>query len=202
MKKIGITGNIGSGKSLVCSIFEVLKVPVFFADKEAKKLYGNPDVYEKMVKYFGKSMYNSNKEIKTKVLAKKIFNQPEAMHFVNSVIHPALHHRFESWAADLQSKPYILYEAAILYETGYDKELDGMIVVTAPEHTRIERIMQRDKLSLKEIKSRIARQWPEEKKILLADFVIQNEGKSLLIPQVLKIHRDVINEISKQNSHF
>lgn len=193
MKKIGITGNMGSGKSLVCSIFEVLHIPVFYADREAKLLYGKADIYEKMVKYFGKSIYNPDKKIKPTVLARKIFKRPEALEFVNSIIHPAVHIRFDEWILTNNSSPYILYEAAILFETGNDKLFDAVIVVTAPEHIRMERIEERDKLSVKEIKSRMARQWPEEMKTNRANFIIRNDGKTMVIPQVLKIHDQLVH---------
>lgn len=192
MKKIGITGNMGSGKSLVCSIFEVLHIPVFYADVEAKQLYSKADIFEKMVKYFGKSIYTSKKKIKPTVLAKKIFNHPESLELVNSIIHPEVRKRFDEWITINKSSPYILYEAAILYETGNDKAFDAIIVVTAPEHIRMERIVARDELSIKEIKSRMARQWTEELKVARADFIIRNDGKSLLIPQVLEIHKELL----------
>jgi dephospho-CoA kinase len=193
MKKIGITGNMGSGKSLVCNIFEVLHIPVFYADREAKQLYGKAEIYEKMVKYFGKSIYNPDKKIKPTVLARKIFKRPEALEFVNSIIHPAVHIRFDEWILTNNSSPYILYEAAILFETGNDKLFDAVIVVTAPEHIRMERIEERDKLSVKEIKSRMARQWPEEMKTNRANFIIRNDGKTMVIPQVLKIHDQLVH---------
>jgi len=192
MKKIGITGNIGSGKSMVCSIFEILEVPVFYADVEAKKLYEKPEIIAMMVKHFGKSIYHSDRTINTAALAKKLFNQNDNLDFVNSILHPAVHHRFEEWTTNFKSASYILYEAAILYETGYYKDFDAIILVTAPEELRIERILQRDKLSLKEIKSRMARQWSEDKKISRADFIIQNDGTQHLIPQILKLHRTLI----------
>lgn len=191
MKKIGITGNIGSGKSLVCSIFEAIRTPVFYADKEAKLLYSKPEIFDRMVNYFGKSIYNTDKTIRPVVLAKKIFNQPQSLNFVNSIIHPSVHIRFNEWIQAYQSVAYILYEAAILYETGFDKEFDAIIVVTAPEPIRLERIMQRDHLTQKEVKIRMERQWPEEKKSSMADYIILNDGNSLLIPQVLKIHNQL-----------
>lgn len=196
MKKIGITGNIGSGKTLVCSIFEAFQIPVFYADKEAKKIYSTPEIYKQMVSRFGKSVYNSDKTIKSAVLAKKLFNNNDHLHFVNEIIHPAVHHYFDEWLKSFESKPYILYEAAILIETGYYKDFDAIVLVTAPENTRIERILERDKTSLKDVYSRISRQMNEEKKMEFADFIIQNDGKKMLIPQVMNIHRLLTNTSS------
>lgn len=192
MIKVAITGNMGSGKSIVCFLFERLKVPVFYADQEAKALYSRPDIYQKMRLYFGRSVYNKQKDIIASKLAKRIFNKPEDLSFVNNLIHPAVYERFEEWLKEHKDSKYILYEAAILFETKSESKFDKVILVSAPEFLRIERILSRDKTSLKAIKGRMEKQWPEEMKIAHSDFVITNDGKTMLLPQIFKIHKTLL----------
>ncbi|MFZ4464081.1 MAG: dephospho-CoA kinase [Bacteroidales bacterium] len=192
MKKIGITGNIGSGKSLVCSIFEQLKVPVFYADSEAKKLYSKADIYAQMTARFGTGIYQSDKSILPAKLGQIIFGDEEHRRFVTSILYPALHERYAEWLKENETADYILYEAAILFETGNNSLFDAMIVVDAPIAIRQQRVMLRDGSNEKEVLEKMKLQWSDERKACLADFVIRNDGKSLLIPQVMEIHRQLV----------
>jgi dephospho-CoA kinase len=192
--KIGITGNMGSGKSLVCSLFEQLNIPVFYADDEAKNLYNEPQLILRMKKQFGKSIYLSNGELNKKKLSRLIFNNEDSMQFIRDLIYPELHKKFNEWATEkaLQHYKYVLYEAALILENGFQKQFDKLVLVSAPEKLRIERIKERDKLSKKAIRARMNSQWPEEKKLALVDFVIVNDGNQMLIPQVIAIHKALV----------
>ena len=194
MIKVGITGNIGSGKSMVCSIFEQLKVPVFYADTEAKKLYSNPGIYAQMTARFGTGIYQSDKSILPAKLAQIIFGNEEHRRFVTSILYPALHERYAEWLIENETADYILYEAAILFETGNNSLFDAMIVVDAPIALRLQRVMLRDGSNEKDVLEKMNLQWSDEKKAGRADFVIRNDGKSLLIPQVMEIHRMLISK--------
>lgn len=193
MIKVGVTGGIGSGKSLICKVFEKLGIPVFYADKEAKKLlYDDPQVKKAMVDCFGKNIYDE-KGIKKAFLASKIFNNKDALRTVNSIVHPAVRKLFLKWAREKETAllPYVVEEAAILFESGAYKDLDLNILVYAPEKLRIKRVMQRDNLDQQHIKARIKHQMKDEEKIQMADEVIYNDESQLVTPQILKIHQQL-----------
>ncbi|MDD4372928.1 MAG: dephospho-CoA kinase [Bacteroidales bacterium] len=194
MLKIGITGNMGSGKSLVCSIFAKLGIPVFNADQQTKLLYSENDIRLKIQKQYGKSIYHANGKLNKIKLAKLIFNNPFAMQFIRELMYPRLYKRFEEWATEQQKQqfPYVLYEAALIFENDFQSHFDFTILITAPEAIRVERIKERDKFTVSEIRQRMDHQWPETKKLELADFVIQNDGKTMLIPQVLEVHKKLL----------
>ncbi|OYT14036.1 MAG: dephospho-CoA kinase [Bacteroidetes bacterium 4572_114] len=187
MQKIGLTGNIGSGKSLVAQIFKTFDIPVFEADVEAKTILYSPEVSKKVVQIFGYGILVDG-SISRKKLANLAFNNPALLQKLNNIIHPAVKQKFKQWAELHISKPYIIYEAAILFESGQYKEFDRIITVFADPETRIQRVMQRDEVSRKLVLERMKNQWPDEKKNALADFVISNNNEDLLIPQVENIH--------------
>ena len=189
-QKTGLTGNIGSGKSLVARIFETLRVPVFYADAEGKKLLGHPEVIAQIRQLFGEKVTDDGK-IDRKALAQIVFSEKSKLEKLNQIIHPAVRRKFSQWAGNHPDAPYVIYEAAILHESGHYKNLDTIIVVAADENLRIHRVMSRDGVSEQDVRKRMANQWPEEKKIQHADFVINNNEKQLLIPQVLEIHRQL-----------
>lgn len=189
MIKVGITGNIGSGKSLICSIFEKLGISVFQADKIAGELYYEPEVRNKLEERLGYGFYDENGSLIRAKLSERIFSDQEALRFVEDLIHPLVRQGFTKWAEAFNSEPYVLYEAAIMIETGHYQLLDKLIYVTAGEQLRIDRILKRDSFTPEEIRNRMNKQWPDEKKIPLADFVINNNEEVLLIPQVLDIHQ-------------
>lgn len=188
MKKVGITGNIGSGKSYVCKLFEALGIPVFYSDDETKKLYLIPSVKELIVNRFGQEVYFDDGTLNRKLLSYHLFKNEEAMRFIESVLYPALNQRFDQWCKQ-QKSPYVLYESAILFEKNYGKYFDKIIFVSAPEDIRLQRVMQRDDCSEENVRSRMRLQLNEDLKISKADYVICNDGTKPVEPQVLDINK-------------
>lgn len=191
--KVGITGGIGSGKSTVCRIFRILGVPVFEADMVARQLMNNnPSIKEKLIHHFGESIYTDDQVLDRKKLASIIFNDDYWLQKVNEAVHPEVRKEFNVWAENQQTE-YVLHEAAILFESGFYKLMDQNILIIAEERTRIQRVIERDKISKDRVLERMRKQWSDDKKLKLADGVIYNNGE-LLIPQIL-----TINENIKQN---
>ena len=188
MKKIGITGNIGSGKSYVCKMFEQLGIPVFYSDDETKKLYQIPYVKELIINRFGDEVYFDDGTLNRKLLSYHLFKNEEAMKFIESVLYPALNQHFDEWC-EQQKTPYVLYESAILFEKNYLKYFDKIIFVSAPEDIRLQRVMLRDDCTEENVRSRMRLQMSEETKISKADFVIYNDGTKEVKPQVLAINK-------------
>ena len=198
MIKAGITGGIGSGKTTVCKIFEVLGVPVYYADDRAKELITTDvSLIKKIKKLLGDDVYDAENNINKKRIAAVVFNFPEVLEQYNAIVHPAVFDDAEKWMRRHQQFDYILEEAALLFETGTYQKLDTIICVTAPLEVRIERIKKRDGLSEEEILARIANQMPEEEKISLSDYVIYNDGSTPLIRQVLRIHEKLTEKANK-----
>lgn len=186
MKTIGITGGIGSGKSTVAKIFVSMGYPVYNSDVRAKNILNvNPKVVSEISNLFGKGIYN-NRKIDRKKLARIVFEDNEKLAKLNAIVHPAVGEDFETWKAN-QTTSFVLKESAILFETGIYKNLDSIILVTSPIQTRIERVQNRDNSTKEEVESRIKNQWLDEKKIPLSNFIIDNSGDTLVIPQVLEI---------------
>ncbi|MBR6439566.1 MAG: dephospho-CoA kinase [Bacteroidales bacterium] len=188
MKKIGITGNIGSGKSFVCKIFESLGIPVFYSDDETKKLYLIPSVKELIINRFGTEVYFEDGTLNKKLLSYHLFKNEEAMRFIESVLYPALNQHFDDWC-EQQTTPYVLYESAILFEKNYQKFFDKIIFVSASEDIRLQRVMKRDDCTEENVRSRMRLQMSEETKISRADFVIYNDGTKPVEPQVMAINK-------------
>ncbi len=189
MFKVGITGGIGSGKSTAAEVFEKLMVPVFYADKEAKDLYTDSiAVKEEIINLLGEEAYLSSGEPNRKIIASKIFNNEELLKEVNNIIHPAVAEKFKNFCHVHRQKPYVIKEAAILFESNAHKALNYTICVDAPEYVRIKRVMNRDNVTEEDVRQRMKNQWPAEKKAALADFVILNDGKTMLLPQILRLH--------------
>lgn len=190
MKKIGITGNIGSGKSYVCKIFENLGIPVFYSDDETKKLYLIPSVKDLIVNRFGEEVYFEDGTLNRKLLSYHLFKNEEAMKFIESVLYPALNQHFDEWCVQ-QTTPYVLYESAILFEKNYQKFFDKIIFVSASEDIRLQRVMLRDDCSEENVRSRMRLQMSEETKISKADFVIYNDGSMAVEPQIEAIDKQL-----------
>ena len=188
MKKIGITGNIGSGKSYVCKIFENLGIPVFYSDDETKKLYLIPSVKTLIINRFGQEVYFDDGTLNRKLLSYHLFKNEEAMRFIESVLYPALNQHFDQWC-EQQKSPYVLYESAILFEKNYEKFFDKIIFVSAPEDIRLQRVMKRDDCSEENVRSRMRLQFDENTKISKADYVIYNDGTKPVEPQVLELNK-------------
>ena len=188
MLKIGLTGGIGSGKTTVAKIFETLGVPVFYADDAAKKLMNtDEDIKKSIIKNFGKESYKNN-ELDRKYIASIVFNDTEKLQLLNSLTHPATIKDSEKWVKK-QTAPYIIREAALLFESGANKKLDSVIGVYAPQHIRVKRVMDRDHSSAEEVMKRINRQLEEEEKMKLCDFVITNNDQELVLPQVIALDK-------------
>lgn len=188
--KIGITGGIGTGKSTVCHIFSLFKIPIYDADSRAKYLIANDLELKIAIKNtFGKESFEEDGNINRIFLAQKVFNNPNELAKLNALVHPAVRKDALLWAEKLEGKtPYWLKEAALLFESGSYKELDKIIVVTAPLDLRIERVLKRDThRSAADIEAIISKQLSEEEKIGRANFVIVNDNSQSLIEQVLKL---------------
>jgi dephospho-CoA kinase len=190
MKKIGITGGIGSGKSVIGKILSLKGFPVFHSDTEAKRLMSeDPKVIAEIKQLFGEEAYTDN-HLNRSFLADKIFNHPELKSKINSIVHPAVRRAFESFSQN-HKDTLVFNEAAILFETGSYKNFDANILVVADESLRIKRVMERDNASLKSVQERMKNQWPDKKKIALADFTIENNDSNLLVPQLEKIIKEL-----------
>jgi len=192
MLKVGITGGMGSGKSTICAIFESLKIPVYYSDDRAKALMISPKIKSKIQEYFGKNIYKDNNELDRKLLAEIVFNDKSKLDKLNSIVHPAVFEDFRKWVKTHQNYPYIIKEAALMFESKSYKELDFVVNVNAPIEVRIKRILERDKSSRKQILERINKQFTDKKRSELANYTIINNGKKLLIPQILKLHEILI----------
>jgi len=184
-KKVGVTGGIGAGKSIVCRILSAMGYPVFNSDLQARSIINtDPSVKKEVISLFGEEAYHQN-ELDRKYIAKCVFNNKSLLTQLNNIVHPAVRREFSSWAK-AQDASLVFNEAAILFETGTYKQYDAMLLVTASESTRIERVMERDQVSEEEVRKRMNKQWADEKKIPLADFCIENDKEKMLIPQVLE----------------
>jgi dephospho-CoA kinase len=194
MLKVGITGNIGSGKTTVSKIFELLGIPVFYADEEAKKVMINDSILVSEIKsVFGEQSYLEDGGLNRKYLASIVFNNNDELNKLNGLVHPAVFRAFDVWEKDHPKAPYVIKEAAILFESGSHEFCDKTIMVHAPLETRIERVVKRDGLSASEVQRRDLKQFSEEKKSSLADYIIKNDGTELVIPQVLKLHEHFLS---------
>lgn len=196
MLKVGLTGGIGSGKSIVCKIFALLGVPVYQADIAAKKLYDSDDKLRNDLKsLFGNDLYNSSGILDRQKLAEIIFSDKENLKKVNELVHPAVIKDFLGYISSAPvNTSYVIHEAAILYEAKMEKMFDVIINVQAPENLKIERAVSRG-ANEKDVRQRIAAQWPDKLKTELSDYNIINDNKTPVLPQILHIHNELINKI-------
>lgn len=198
MFRVGITGGIGSGKSLVAELFHVLGVPVLHADDTAKYLMEHDDELKaSIIRHFGEKAYE-NGRLNRPFLASAVFGKPERLELLNSLVHPATIAWSERWAA-AQTSPYTLKEAAIFFESGSYREMDRMIGVYAPEAMRLQRAMQRDGATEAAIRERMARQMNEDEKMSRCDFIIRNDGTQSVIAQVLRLHAELTALAAQKN---
>ncbi|HOB83598.1 MAG TPA: dephospho-CoA kinase [Bacteroidales bacterium] len=193
--KLGVTGGIGSGKTSVCRVFGVLGIPVFSADPEAAIIMNtDPDVINGINDISGRNLYPDgilNKE----ELASLIFHDPELLKKVNSLVHPVVFDHFRIWA-DKQTTPYVIMEAAILFESGASKLVDRVATVVAPVEERINRVIIRNRLTREQVTDRIKNQMDEEERIRLSDYVINNSENEMIIPVILGIHEDIMTHLN------
>ncbi len=193
MLKVGITGGIGSGKTTVCRIFELMGIPVYYADQRAKALMTNDkELVQNIQSLFGKEAY-INGQLNRKYIANIVFKNKDQLHLLNGAVHPALGKDFLKWV-DLQSDvPYVVEEAAIMIESGNYKLMDQVILVTAPLEVKIKRIKNRDQASRQEILNRINSQLSDEDRMPYIDHIIQNDNKHHIIPQIIHLHKTFLN---------
>lgn len=187
---IGLTGGIGSGKSTVANYIASKGVPVYIADEEAKKLMNSKQLLTKIQAIFEENIMTDSGNLDRKKIAEIVFNAPEKLTELNKIVHPAVKIHFDNWVKKHKNTPFIIKEAAILFETGGNLTCDKVILVTAPEELRIERAMKRDKVDRASVMKRIQNQWSEEEKIKRSDFIVNNlDLKTTLnkIDQILKI---------------
>ena len=194
--KVGLTGGIGSGKSTVAKVFEVLGVPVYYADDAAKKLMNEDDgLKQLLINEFGNAIYLDG-ELNRTYLSSLVFNDPTKLKTLNAIVHPATIADADKWMQK-QTAPYAIKEAALIFESFANKHLDKVIGVYAPPQLRIQRVVLRDKMSEEAILARMSKQMDEDKKMQLCDFIITNDVLNLIIPQVIKVHQSLLNECNK-----
>ena len=191
MLKVGITGGIGSGKSTVAHIFETLGIPVYYADDAAKKLMNEDEGLKQQVRQqFGEAAY-TNGQLNRAFLSAQVFNNPDKLAMLNAIVHPATIADAAKWMQQ-QSAPYAIKEAALIFESGAQENLDKVIGVFAPKAVRIKRVMNRDSITRDEVTARMNKQINETIKMRLSDYIITNDEQQLLIPQVLAVHNALL----------
>ncbi len=195
---LGVTGGIGSGKTSVCRVFNVLGVPVFSADSRAKEIMDHDEeIISGINALAGRDLYSTG-TLDRMGLASLIFNNPEILGKVNALIHPVVFDQFVKWMNE-QSAPYVIMEAAILFETGRARQLNRTATVIAPEEERISRVIKRNKLTREQVIERMRNQMDDEERIKLSDYIIYNSENDMIIPAVLKIHDDILNQLKERD---
>ena len=193
--KLGITGGIGSGKTSVCKVFTVLGIPVFSADPEARRIMNNhPEIILGINKIAGKDLYPDG-NLNSGELASLIFNNEAKLKEVNSLVHPVVFQYFLEWA-ETQTTPYVIMEAAILFESGASELVDRVATVVAPVEQRIARVTLRNKLSKEQITERMKNQMDDDFRIRRSDYVIYNSETDMIIPAILNIHEDILTHLN------
>ncbi len=194
MKNIGLTGGIGSGKSYIAKVFEALDIPVFYADNEAKKILNEPQIIINVSEVLETNIIDPATGLANrKKIASIVFNDSEKLKLLNQIIHPAVEQNFIIWRANHAQKKYVIKEAAILFESGSYKKLDGVICVVSPLELRLKRVAVRDNESEAEILKRINNQWSDEQRIALSNWVIHNDERIPILSQVLLVHQKIIS---------
>ncbi len=195
MLKVGVTGGIGSGKSTVCRVFQVLGVPVYYADVRARELSGkHPDIIAGYKTILGEEAYSADGSLNRTFVAAKIFSDERLLKRVNQMVHPVVQHDFISWTKQFDA-PFVIEEAAVLFENGGYHHLDKIILITAPLHIRIQRVVNRDGVTPAMVKRRMERQWSDAQKVPLSDYVIHNDDHVLIMPQVLEVYEAIMQKI-------
>jgi dephospho-CoA kinase len=194
LKKIGLTGGIGSGKTYIAKVFENLGVPVFYADEEAKKILNNKDILFLLSQKFETEVMDLQTGLANrKLIASIVFNRPEKLQILNQIIHPKVAQAFQQWCLSNQQSSYVIKEAAILFESNSYKNLDGVICVYAPMPLRINRVVERDGSNKDEIIKRINAQWSDEQRLAQSNWAINNDENKPILPQVLDIHQKILS---------
>jgi dephospho-CoA kinase len=195
LMRLGITGGIGSGKTSVCRVFNILGIPVFSADPEAQQIMNSDEsVIRGINDIAGRNLYPAGRLDRMK-LAELIFNDPGVLHKVNSLVHPVVFNNFSRWS-EVQDAPYVIMEAAILFESGASSLVDRVATVFAPMEERIARVTRRNRLTRIQVMDRIRNQMDDETRIRMSDYVINNSENEMIIPVILKIHEDLLNHLN------
>ncbi len=203
MLKIGITGGIGSGKSSVCRIIKNFGIPVFTTDDVGRELLNkDKKLIRKVKKIFGEEMYFTDGSLDRERLAAVVFNDPKELERISEMIHPLVQKKFEKWCSQYNKSPYILKEAAILFETGHYHDLDKVIHVFAPKSQRINRVIKRDNTTKEKVEKRMRFQYSDEERNRLADYIVMNEDGIDLLPEVMELHEILLNESKYAKSLF
>jgi dephospho-CoA kinase len=192
-KIIGLTGGIGSGKTTIANHFMKSGIPVYIADDEARKIMQSEEIIEEIKKTFGTAIFE-NDILNREKLAQIVFSDPEKLKLLNAIIHPAVKKHFHDWILNHKNSPFIIYEAAILFESGSYKDCDKIVTVTAPMESRIQRVIQRDNSSREQVLKRITAQWNDEQRIAKSDYVIENDALEIAKSQVDKILKILKNQ--------
>ena len=196
--KLGVTGGIGSGKTSVCKVFTVLGIPVFSTDRIAREIMdGDEYIISQINSIAGRDLY-INGSLDRMALASLIFNNNNLLDKVNSLVHPVVFEHFSRWAMN-QTSPYIIMEAAILFESGASKLVDKIATIVAPEEERLTRVTQRSKLSRHQVLERMMNQMSDDARIKLSDYVIYNSENDMIIPAILAIHDDILKKLNNFN---
>jgi dephospho-CoA kinase len=189
--KLGITGGIGSGKTSVCRVFTVLTIPVFSADREASQIMENDSGIQEKLNYItGRDLYAKGR-MDRQALASIIFNDKAILEKVNALVHPVVFQNFSKWAVE-QTSPYVIMEAAILFESGAADYVDKVATVVAPVDQRVERVIRRNKLTKDQVMERMRNQMSDETRISMSDYIIYNSENDMIIPAILKIHQEIL----------
>lgn len=196
--RIGITGGIGSGKSTVCRVFELLNVPIYYADTRGKHLLSNDtSLIQKVKDHFGKESYFSDGTLNRGYLAENVFSDPKQLKILNSLVHPAVATDFKDWCDHYKDKPFVMKEAALIFETEGHLQLEGTIVVMASKAIRMQRVLMRDtQRERSQIEEIMGQQVNDGLRKELGDFFIENDGDQLLIPQILKVHERLVQRFN------
>lgn len=193
MLKVGLTGNIGSGKTTVSRVFETLGINIFYADIEAKNLYYNEYVKQDIITLIGEDVIDNNKNIDFKRLANIIFKDENKLKLLTSYIHPLVVGKYEDWLITKQNSPFTIHESAIIFEYSLQNKFDKTICVSAPYQLRLQRVLKRDNANKSEVEERMKNQIDEKTKVGLSDFVILNDEEKFIIPQVMDIYKELIS---------
>lgn len=189
---LGITGGIGSGKSTVCNVFRLLGTPVFEADAVARRLMDSEEsIISGLTGLFGNGIYTTSKKLNRKLLADVLFSDVKLREKVNVLVHPVVRREFYSFLMQNTAMPYVVYEAAILFEGGFNDKMDFSILVAAPEEQRVVRVMERNGLNELSVRERMKSQWPEEKKRALADLCLENDNRHMILPEIIEIDNNL-----------
>jgi dephospho-CoA kinase len=192
MYQVGITGGIGSGKTLVCSVLEKLGVPVYDADGQARRLMNKlPVLMQGIEELLGKEAYREG-QLDRKYVGSRVFGNHELLTRLNGLVHPAVREDYRSWVNQWKDAPYVVEEAAILFESGAYRFLDRTVLVFAPSDLRIRRVMQRDGVGREEVEKRMMHQMDDEEKKVLADEVVVNDERNMLLPQIIALHNKIV----------